>query len=52
MESNQRFYHRRAIEERNAAQRAMTSAAREWHASLAVQFAERASQSTNLVTAA
>lgn len=43
MESNQRFYARRAAEERTAAQRAMTAAAREWHAKLALQFAARAS---------
>ena len=43
MESNQRYYARRAAEERTAAQRAMTAAAREWHAKLAQQFAARAS---------
>ena len=43
MESNQRYYSRRAAEERTAAQRAMTAAAREWHAKLALQFAARAS---------
>ena len=43
MESNQRYYHRRAAEERMAASRAMTAAAREWHAKLANQFAARAS---------
>lgn len=42
MESNQRFYRRRAVEERMAAQRAMTEAARAWHAKLADDFAERA----------
>lgn len=42
MESNQRYYSRRAAEERQAAQRAMTAAAREWHARLALQFAARA----------
>lgn len=42
MESNQRYYARRAAEERMAAQRAMTAAAREWHARLAHQFAARA----------
>jgi hypothetical protein len=42
MESNQRYYARRAAEERMAAQRAMTAAAREWHARLASQFAARA----------
>ncbi len=42
MESNQRYYARRAAEERMAASRAMTAAAREWHAKLASQFAARA----------
>jgi hypothetical protein len=43
VESNQRYYSRRAIEERMAAQRAMTEAARAWHSKLAQDFAERAS---------
>ncbi|MEO6361491.1 MAG: hypothetical protein ABIO43_13100 [Sphingomicrobium sp.] len=43
MESNARYYSRRAVEERMAAQRAMTDAARTWHAKLAEDFAERAS---------
>lgn len=42
MESNKRYYFRRAAEERMAAQRAMTQNAREWHAKLAAQFADRA----------
>ncbi|MCY7339709.1 MAG: hypothetical protein LH465_07145 [Sphingomonas bacterium] len=42
MESNQRFYMRRAAEERTAAHRAMTPQARDWHAKLAQDFAERA----------
>ena len=42
MESNQRYYFRRAAEERMAAQRAMTQNARDWHAKLAQQFAARA----------
>ena len=45
MESNYRFYMRRAAMERTAAQRAMTEEAREWHAKLAVDFAERAATS-------
>ena len=44
MESNQRYYARRAAEERTAACRAMTAAAREWHAKLASQFAARAAE--------
>jgi hypothetical protein len=42
MESNERYYRRRAIEERMAAQRAMTEQARMWHSKLAEDFAERA----------
>lgn len=42
MESNERFYRRRAIEERMAAQRAMTEQARMWHSKLADDFAKRA----------
>ena len=45
MESNERYYRRRAVEERMAAQRAMTEQARVWHAKLAADFAERAAQS-------
>jgi hypothetical protein len=43
VESNQRYYNRRAIEERMAAQRAVTETARAWHRKLAEDFAERAS---------
>lgn len=42
MESNERYYRRRAIEERIAAQRSVTEAARSWHSKLARDFAERA----------
>lgn len=42
MESNERYYHRRAIEERMAARRAMTDQARAWHSKLAEDFAQRA----------
>jgi len=42
MESNQRYYRRRAIEERMAAQRAVTETARAWHSKLAQDFAARA----------
>lgn len=44
MESNQRFYMRRAAEERTAALRSVTPQAREWHAKLAQDFARRASE--------
>lgn len=43
MESNERYYRRRAVEERMAAQRAVTEQARAWHAKLATDFAEKAS---------
>ena len=46
MESNERYYRRRAVEERMAAQRAVTEQARAWHAKLAADFAERANGST------
>jgi hypothetical protein len=49
MESNARYYRRRAIEERLAAQRAVTEQARQWHAKLAQDFAQRAECSGNLV---
>ena len=42
VESNERYYRRRAVEERMAAQRAVTEQARAWHAKLANDFAERA----------
>jgi hypothetical protein len=42
VESNERYYRRRAIEERMAAQRAVSEAAKAWHAKLAEDFAERA----------
>lgn len=47
MESNARYYSRRAVEERMKAQRAITEAARTWHAKLAHDFAERASSCAN-----
>ena len=46
MESNERYYRRRAIEERMAAQRAVTETARAWHSKLAQDFAERAGSHT------
>ncbi len=45
MESNLRYYHRRAAEERTAARRAVTTQARDWHAKLAQDFAGRAEAS-------
>jgi hypothetical protein len=41
VESNERYYRRRAVEERMAAQRAVTETARAWHSKLAQDFAER-----------
>ncbi|MGI8705424.1 MAG: hypothetical protein ACR2JJ_06475 [Sphingomicrobium sp.] len=46
MESNQRYYRRRACEERSAAQRAVTETARAWHRKLAEDFAARADECT------
>lgn len=51
VESDQRFYFRRAAEERIAAQRAITETARQWHAQLAQQFADRASQGQQVAVA-
>jgi hypothetical protein len=51
MESDARYYRRRAIEERMAAQRAVTEQARAWHAKLAQDFALRADSSGNLIGA-
>ena len=48
MESNARYYARRAVEERMKAQRAITEQARAWHAKLAHDFAERARLSRGL----
>ena len=42
MESNLRFYLRRAAEERTAAMRSVTPQARDWHDKLAHDFAQRA----------
>jgi hypothetical protein len=50
MESNQRYYRRRAIEERMAAQRAITEAAKVWHSKLAQDFAARADACTSALT--
>lgn len=42
MESDIRYYSRRAAEEALAARRAMTPQAREWHSELASSFIEKA----------
>ncbi len=44
MESDHRYYQRRAAEERRAAERAVTAAARERHRELASLFAGKAEQ--------
>jgi len=49
VESNERYYRRRAIEERMAAQRAVSETAKIWHAKLAQDFAERASACTSTI---
>lgn len=49
VESNERYYRRRAVEERMAAQRAMGETARAWHAKLAEDFAKRACACTSQV---
>jgi hypothetical protein len=52
VESNERYYRRRAVEERMAAQRAVTEQARAWHAKLAEDFATRCVECTAVATAA
>jgi hypothetical protein len=52
VESNERYYRRRAVEERMAAQRAISENARAWHAKLAEDFAERALSCTGAATCA
>jgi hypothetical protein len=49
--SNQRYYLRRAAEERVAALRAITPQAREWHSKLAKDFAARAEATKVAVSA-
>lgn len=44
MESNHRYFSRRAHEERRAAQRALTPQAQAWHRELADDFARKAEQ--------
>ena len=46
VESNERYYRRRAVEERMAAQRAVTEVARAWHAKLAEDYAARVTDYT------
>jgi hypothetical protein len=51
VESNERYYRRRAVEERMAARRAVTETARAWHAKLAEDFAARAAAATSVCSA-
>jgi len=46
VESNERYYRRRAVKERMEAQRAVTETARAWHSKLAEDFAQRATAGT------
>ena len=50
VESNERFYRRRAVEERTAARRAVSDTARAWHAKLAEDFAQRATACTAMIS--
>ena len=51
MESNERYYRRRAFEERVAAKRAMSEQAKAWHAKLAEDFAVRAQGTVTALSA-
>ncbi len=51
MESNERYYRRRAIVEKMAAQRAVTETARAWHTKLAEDFAAKATSATAAINA-
>jgi hypothetical protein len=51
MESNQRYYARRAIQETIAARTALTPQARERHLILAEGFSRKAGQSESLIAA-
>lgn len=48
MESNQRYYSRRAAQEAFAAARAMTPEARAWHRRLAEDFSQKAREQSEL----
>ncbi len=51
MESNQRYYARRAIQEMMAARTALTPQARDRHLMLAEGFSRKAGQSESLIAA-
>ena len=44
MESDRHYYSRRAVQEKMAAARAITTRAREWHTQLAEDFSRKARQ--------
>ena len=44
MESDHRYYSRRAVQERMAAARAITTSAREWHKQLSEDFSRKAEE--------
>lgn len=48
MESDHRYYSRRAAQEKMAASRAISARAREWHYQLAEDFMRRAQQVSEL----
>jgi hypothetical protein len=50
VESNERYYRRRAVEERMAAQRAVTETAKAWHAKLAEDFSARLADCSAIAT--
>lgn len=51
MESDCRYYSRRAVQEKMAAARAMTQQARDWHHQLAEDYYRRAQQIREVSTA-
>ena len=51
VESNERYYRRREVQERMAAQRAVTEQARAWHSKLAEDFRARASDTATAISA-
>jgi hypothetical protein len=51
MESDRRYYSRRAVQEKLAAARAVTTRAREWHTQLAEDFSRKAQQNAEFSAA-
>jgi hypothetical protein len=50
VESIELYYRRRAVEERMAAQRAVTETAKAWHAKLAEDFSARLADCSGIAT--